>query len=329
MRPPHSDRRRVLRIGRAVSGHERASAPLPARGEWVRAVPSGKDRAAALGSTDLRARGRARGVAREHEPRDGIWDAWASRSSGKDRMGIGGVTLGEPGRGERRALLEVLALAFRDNPMNERIHGPLPQRRVRANRAGLRAVVLDSANDAVTRVLRIDGRVRGGLIALPPGQRGLPRPRLARQIGCAWHQGVRAMEQWSRVQLELGALRPPEPHWYLAVLGVDPGCQGRGAGGMLLEELGRLSARRPAPFYLESDREASIRFYLAHGFALRASRRVLGVDCACLGRGFADAGPNSCDPVRVGARDPLEAQRPASPSGPSPSHPWRSRKGPE
>ncbi len=244
-------------------------------------------------------------------------------------MGIGGVTLGEPSRGERRALLEVLALAFRDNPMNQRIHGPLPHRRVRANRAGLRAVVLDSASDAITRVLRIDGRVRGGLIALPPGQRGLLRPRLVRQIGCAWHQGVRAMEQWSRVHLELGALRPPEPHWYLAVLGVDPRCQGRGAGGMLLEELSRLSARRPAPFYLESDREASIRFYLAHGFALRASRRVLGVDCACLGRGFADAGPNSCDPVRVGVRDPLEAQRPASPSGPSPSRSWRSRKGPE
>jgi GNAT superfamily N-acetyltransferase len=207
--------------------------------------------------------------------------------------------IGNPDETERRALLEALARAFRDNPMNIAIHGEAPERRVRANRAGLRALVLDSQAHAARRVIRAEGKVVGGFIAIPPDGFPLPRPRLRYQIGCIWHQGLRAMEQWSQVHFELGQLHPVEPCWYLAAFGVDPIAQGRGLGARLITELGRVVAEQPAPIYLESDREQSICFYRAHGFEEREARVVLGIRCVCLGRGFADSAQDLCDSVRV------------------------------
>ena len=244
-----------------------------------------------------------------------------------------------PDAGERRALLEVLARAFRDNPMNQAIHGPSPRHRLRANRAGLRALVLDSTGaegeGMETRVARgRDGEILGGFIALTPGRYALPPPRLRRQAGCFWHQGIRAMERWSQVHFQLGQIRPTQPHWYLAVLGVDPHCWGQGVGSRLLAELLRLAGfapegkiggpmdragGRPDPIYLESDRAESIRFYRARGFEQQSTCRVLGVRCLALGRGFPDAGLNPCDPVRVGSREsPVASSFSALPGEPLP-----------
>jgi ribosomal protein S18 acetylase RimI-like enzyme len=200
--------------------------------------------------------------------------------------------------GGRRELLEALALAFRDNPMNVAIHGPRPERRVRANRAGLRALVLDTAGQAVARVIRHDGRVVGGLVVVPPDAYPLPRQGFRRQVGCLIGQGARAMDRWNHVTHELGQYHPVERHWYLAVLGVVPSLQGRGFGNRLIDELLRIRMSDPCPLYLESDREASVRFYLARGFAVRDEPILYDVRCGCLGRGFADRVPDLCDSVR-------------------------------
>ena len=187
---------------------------------------------------------------------------------------------------ERRALLEVLAIAFRDNPMNVEIHGDRAPRRVRANRAGLRALIIDGGRETETRVIARNGRVVGGFVAAPPGLRSVPSPSLSRQIGCFIHQGARAMDRWGRVNQNLSAFRPSRDHWYLSVLGVSPKKQGRGTGGQLLDALFEMVAANPAPIYLESDREASAHFYRAHGFEDLETVRVHGVECWCLGRGF-------------------------------------------
>lgn len=205
-----------------------------------------------------------------------------------------------PGARERRRLLEVLARAFRDNPMNVEIHGPDPAARVRANRAGLRALVLDSEYEAVSRVILYDDAVVGGFVALPPGGAPCSRPSLRRQLGCLRHQGAHAMDRWGQVAADLGAYHPVEPHWYLAILGVEPELQGQRLGTRLLAELLQLAARSPAPVYLESDQPESVRFYRARGLLERATPAVLGVPCWCLGVGFADARPLLCDSVRQG-----------------------------
>ncbi len=101
------------------------------------------------------------------------------------------VRVENPGPRDRRALLEVLALAFRDNPMNRAIHGPSPARRLRANRAGLRALVLDlhpwtqSEGDS-----QREGGSWAGSSPCRPAAFRCRAPRSARQLGCFFGQGL-------------------------------------------------------------------------------------------------------------------------------------------
>jgi ribosomal protein S18 acetylase RimI-like enzyme len=67
----------------------------------------------------------------------------------------------------------------------------------------------------------------------------------------------------------LGELRPPEPHAYLHLLGVDPGCRGEGLGGELLDE--GITAARSAGLVacLDTMNPANVPFYEAHGLSVR------------------------------------------------------------
>jgi ribosomal protein S18 acetylase RimI-like enzyme len=210
-------------------------------------------------------------------------------------------TLETPDGAGRRALLEVLARAFRDNPMNRVIHGPDPARRVRANRAGLRALVLDLHPWTETRVIRNEDRVVGGFIAVPPGAFPLPGASLRRQLGCLFWQGARAMDRWGFVTESLLREHPLAPHWYLAVLGVDPAFQGRGFGTGLVDGLRALVRAAPSPIYLESDRAQSVAFYCARGFERLGEVRVLDVSCWRIGcdraLGISGEGSDLCNAV--------------------------------
>lgn len=65
---------------------------------------------------------------------------------------------------------------------------------------------------------------------------------------------------------QMGAFHPHEPHWYLAVLGVDVNRQGKGLGAILMKHvLARVDAEHK-PAYLESSNARNIPFYERHGF---------------------------------------------------------------
>lgn len=67
----------------------------------------------------------------------------------------------------------------------------------------------------------------------------------------------------------LGELRPPEPHAYLHLLGVDPGHRGEGLGGRLLDH-GIAAARAEGLVAcLDTMNPANVPFYEAHGMSLR------------------------------------------------------------
>lgn len=197
------------------------------------------------------------------------------------------ATIDVPDRRGREALLEALALAFRDNPMNRAIHGPSPRRRVRANRAGLRALVLDAHPWTRTRVIANENGIVGGFVAVPPGRFPLPGASLRRQLGCLFAQGAKAMDRWGCVTEALRREHPSEPRWYVAVLGVRPDVWRRGYGARLLEALTSGAAEAPCPIYLESDRAESVAFYRARGFEVRGELAPLGVRCWRLERDLA------------------------------------------
>jgi len=69
---------------------------------------------------------------------------------------------------------------------------------------------------------------------------------------------------------QMDAGHPPEPHWYLAWLGVDPAMQGRGLGNELLASCLSVVDADHAPAYLDNTNPANVPFYERHGF------RVIG-----------------------------------------------------
>jgi GNAT superfamily N-acetyltransferase len=59
---------------------------------------------------------------------------------------------------------------------------------------------------------------------------------------------------------------PPEPHWYLAWIGVDVAMQGRGLGDELLARCLQVVDADSAPVYLDNTNPRNVPFYERHGF---------------------------------------------------------------
>jgi GNAT superfamily N-acetyltransferase len=77
-----------------------------------------------------------------------------------------------------------------------------------------------------------------------------------------------------RIPRSLAGLRvieerhPTAPHWYLSVLGTDPGRQGEGLGSALLQPVLDDCDRLDVPAYLETGTERNVAFYARHGFGV-------------------------------------------------------------
>lgn len=59
---------------------------------------------------------------------------------------------------------------------------------------------------------------------------------------------------------------PTEPHYYLAILGVDPSAQGQGLGSAVVRPMLDRCDTEGVPAYLESSKESNVAFYERHGF---------------------------------------------------------------
>lgn len=178
---------------------------------------------------------------------------------------------------DRERCADLLARAFRDNPLNAAvIRSPRPDRRLRANRAGMRALLPVALAHGHVRVARVGGRPVGVLVATEPGGFPLPAPPLRVQLRTHLAQGLRVSVRWAECFEQLSSLHPPVPHGYLSTLGTEPSLQGRGIGDALLRAwLERVDAQG-VPAYLETDREANVAFYTRAGFAVEGESPVLG-----------------------------------------------------
>lgn len=132
----------------------------------------------------------------------------------------------------------------------------------------LGSMVRDGAAHGEVWVARRDDRIVGSATWLGPGT--LPRSRAreariylacARALlpGCNRRTGLRLLDAVERAH-------PDEPHWYLAVLGVDPAMQGRGLGRALLEPVLDRCDDLIEPAYLETQKPDNLPFYERFGF---------------------------------------------------------------
>jgi GNAT superfamily N-acetyltransferase len=70
--------------------------------------------------------------------------------------------------------------------------------------------------------------------------------------------------------------RPPEPHFYLGILGVAPGHQGKGLGGVLVEPVLEACDRGGFVAHLESSNPRNLGFYERLGFVATDEYRLGG-----------------------------------------------------
>jgi ribosomal protein S18 acetylase RimI-like enzyme len=116
-----------------------------------------------------------------------------------------------------------------------------------------------------------DGAVQGAAVWWAPEYVDLDEER-GEETGFADGMLVVGPAAWQRLDdlgkgmADLHQRAAPDPHWYLAVIGVEPSLQGQGiAGAILRPTLDRLDAER-LPAYLETGQPRNVAYYPRYGF---------------------------------------------------------------
>jgi ribosomal protein S18 acetylase RimI-like enzyme len=187
------------------------------------------------------------------------------------------LEVGRLERAELRAAVDVLAGAFRDNPLNQAVIRADAAARVRSNRAGIRSYLPLAHEVAHVAAARADGFPVGVLVATPPWRWPLPAPGPLGLLRLFLGQGFGVVRRWSEVSARLREHHLGQPHWYLATIGVAPDRWGAGAGRALLEAFVGLADADGHSAYLETDRPELEGFYRGAGFRVREQIEVLGV----------------------------------------------------
>ncbi|MEG3959506.1 GNAT family N-acetyltransferase [Microcoleus sp. herbarium2] len=117
---------------------------------------------------------------------------------------------------------------------------------------------------------------KGVAIWFPPDASQVTLPQLW-QIATSGLITVPFYMRWNRIAdfvsfisigIQFHEKLSPEPHWYLAMLGVSPEYQGQGIGGKLIQPVLQAADRTKTPCYLETSTAVAVRFYQRHGFEI-------------------------------------------------------------
>lgn len=117
---------------------------------------------------------------------------------------------------------------------------------------------------------------KGVAIWLPPDASQVTLTQLW-QIAASGSIALPFYMRWDRIAdfisfisigIQLHEKLSPEPHWYLAMLGVPPEYQGQGIGGRLIQPVLQVADGTKTPCYLETSTAEAVRFYQRHGFEI-------------------------------------------------------------
>jgi ribosomal protein S18 acetylase RimI-like enzyme len=166
----------------------------------------------------------------------------------------------------------VLARAFEDDPVTEFLFPDAGSRILRLT-AFYRSMV---PTLAASGRLETDAAIRGGAVWQGPNP---PRPGGLQVLSMMLHSAL-ILRGRTLAGMTLGrtleAVHEPRPHWYLAILGTEPEHQGKGVGSALIAPVLAQCDRKGTLAYLESSKQANIRFYESHGFEVSAEVSIPG-----------------------------------------------------
>lgn len=171
-------------------------------------------------------------------------------------------------------LARSLARAFHDDPVSE-WWLPDEASRMRRSRRAFETVFLKGICLPLGETYTTEDRV-GAALWTPPGKWKLGfadnlrlLPRMAASFG----------RNLPRVMRSLGhmeAKHPHEPHYYLFIVGVEPGSQGNGAGSTLVRPVLERCDAEKAPAYLEATSPRNLALYARNGFEVVEEMRLPG-----------------------------------------------------
>lgn len=165
----------------------------------------------------------------------------------------------------------MLADAFVDDPLSRWIYADHPSR-LRWVRSDFRLRLAQHAHD---RRSFTDPQLRGACVWAAPGHwRGYTRGqwRALTAVG----RVVRNYERIGRIQRELDRRHPAEPHFYLALLGVNNAHRRQGVAAAVLAPTLAECDRLRTPAYVEAGSEEAAACYQRLGFVTSGEVRVLG-----------------------------------------------------
>lgn len=130
-------------------------------------------------------------------------------------------------------------------------------------------------------VLTTADTMLGHAVWLPPGETSVSEERMA-DLGfgeAPERMGEEALGRFGAFMECMGAHHErlaPEPHWYLMILGVEPGHQGQGIGSALMAPVLSRADGEGLRCYLETANERNLVLYRRHGFEVRAEDHIPG-----------------------------------------------------
>ena len=173
------------------------------------------------------------------------------------------------GADDRTQVVRVLSAAFLDDPVFEWI---VPSRDERTAllpgvfEAFAEAYAHHDQTHVVVRAGTPESTVSGVALWAPPGSEPiLPHVKDHFYTRIADVAGAH-LERFGTVGEIFDAAHPTEPCWFLSLLGVDTGHQGRGFGSAVLREVLDAADRAAEPAYLEATNERNRALYERHGF---------------------------------------------------------------
>ncbi|MFI9508071.1 GNAT family N-acetyltransferase [Nocardia sp. NPDC052566] len=166
-------------------------------------------------------------------------------------------------------LARTLALAFHDDPVMSWLL-PDPVKRAKGLPRFFAAQTRHHhlAGGGVVIAADAAGTIGGAALWDPPGYwRPSQRSELCMLPAFLRAFGTRLLVGKS-VGDTMAANHLPEPHWYLAVIGTDPGVRGTGYGQALMRSRLEICDAQQIPAYLESSNPDNLPYYERWGFTV-------------------------------------------------------------
>ena len=159
----------------------------------------------------------------------------------------------------------MLARAFHEDPVFGWFFPVEGARHRRLQRYFVTELRHESLRHDAVQVAWVDGRIAGAAVWFPPGTWS-PGTEASALPGYLRAFGRRLVMASQYLSVAARVHPREQPHWYLAIIGVDPARQGSGVGAALLRSRLRRCDDEGLPAYLESSKAGNVPLYQHFGF---------------------------------------------------------------